>query len=113
MGNRNKKKRSKIKKKNIVHLDENEFVTRKITKGTNPIKLLDQLERLFEEEKDKSKKHPYPFDNEKNEFKIPRKNEEKLKQLLKKGKKPEAMKGIVHLTGIGLREAKDYVDSLL
>jgi ribosomal protein L7/L12 len=38
--------------------------------------------------------------------------EAQLLILVMQGNKPEAMKRVMHLTGYGLKESKDYVDSL-
>lgn len=38
---------------------------------------------------------------------------EELRNLITEGKTPEAIKRYREVTGLGLKEAKDYVDSLL
>ena len=56
-------------------------------------------------------------DNRKNylqadKIKLPPDVEIKLSKLIREGKKIEAMKEVLDLTGAGLRLAKDYVDEL-
>ena len=58
---------------------DSDFVTRKIKRRSNPHPLLDQLEKLHEEQRDKSKTPPYPYDEEKGIIRIPKQLEKKLK----------------------------------
>ena len=69
--------------------------------------------RVSAPKRNRSITHPYPYDELNGLIKIPRHVENELKVLAKNGKKPEAMKQVMDLTGVGLRAAKDYIDSLL
>jgi ribosomal protein L7/L12 len=92
---------------------DSDFVTRKVKKRKNPHPLLDQLEKQHEEQRDKSKKPPYPYDEENEIIRIPKHIEKELMGLVRIGKKVEALKKISELTGAGLRVSKDYVDNFL
>ncbi|MCB0179696.1 MAG: hypothetical protein KDI62_15800 [Anaerolineae bacterium] len=89
------------------------FVERHIKPRRNPLPFLDKLETLFEAERDKSIPPPYPFDKATNTIRLPRKIEVHLQRLARTGQGIEAVKQVTHLTGAGLRVAKDYVDSLI
>lgn len=70
----------------------------------------------FLEEKFEQVREPviplYPYDKQTNKISLPPKIEKKLKRLVLKGQKVEAVKQVTRLTGAGLRISKDYVDSL-
>jgi ribosomal protein L7/L12 len=70
----------------------------------------------FLEEKFEQVREPviplYPYDKQTNKISLPPKIEKKLKRLVLKGEKVEAVKQVTQLTGAGLRVSKDYVDSL-
>ena len=55
----------------------------------------------------------FPYDKTTNMISLPPKVEKRLRQLVLKGQKIEAVKQITHLTGAGLRLSKDYVDNLV
>ena len=57
---------------------------------------------------DDNRKAPSPPEK----IKLPPDVEAKLSKLIRAGKKIEAMKEVLDLTGAGLRLAKDYVDEL-
>ena len=90
-----------------------DFVTRKVKKRRNPHPLLDKLEKLHEQQRDKSKVPLYPYDEENGTICIPKHLEQELKRLVRAGKKGEALAQISELTGAGLRVAKDYADNFL
>ena len=83
-----------------------------IPKRKNPIPFLDDLERLYEGAHDKSQEPPYPYDEQKELIQLPKTVQQELKTLVTSGKKVQAIKRVVDLTGAGLRVAKDYVDTL-
>ncbi len=55
----------------------------------------------------------YPYDKTTNVISLPPKVEKRLRQLVLKGQKAEAVKQVTRLTGAGLRLSKDYVDNLV
>ena len=91
----------------------NKFVSRRIKPSRNPIPFLDELEVLFEAERDRSIPPLYPFDPKRNLIRIPKGVEDRLRQLAQNGEKIEAVKQITRLTGASLRVSKDYIDNLL
>jgi ribosomal protein L7/L12 len=72
---------------------------------------LKYLEERFEEEREPTVPI-YPYDKETNTISLPPKINKKLKRLILKGNKVEAVKQVTRLTGAGLRLSKDYVDNL-
>ena len=72
---------------------------------------LKHLEARFEEEREPIVPI-YPYDKETNKISLPSKIDKKLKRLVLKGNKVEAVKQVTQLTGAGLRLSKDYVDKL-
>jgi len=74
--------------------------------------LLNRLEAVFEQERDKSVKPLYPIVENGKEIKLPQDVEKRLHQMAKTRKAPQAVKEVAYLTGAGLRVAKDYVDRL-
>jgi hypothetical protein len=81
-------------------------------KRKNPIPLLDDLEKLYEQQRPKIK-HKYPYDRKTDTIRLPPEIVEDLKFTLLMGNKVAAVKRVAELTGIGLRLSKDYVDGLL
>ncbi len=75
-------------------------------------KLLLLLEEAFEKVR-KPVVPLYPYDKRTNTIRLSAKINKKLRQLVLKGEKPEAVKRVTRLTGAGLRLAKDYVDNLV
>lgn len=54
-----------------------------------------------------------PFNSSKTKIAdIDKKGDEELKELLKEGKKIQAIKKLRKETGVGLKEAKEYIDHL-
>jgi ribosomal protein L7/L12 len=92
---------------------DSDFVTIKVRKRRNPHPLLNQLEKLHEEQRDKSKTPPYPYDEENAIIKIPKHLEKEIKLLVRAGNKVQALRKISELTGASLRVSKDYVDIFL
>ena len=90
-----------------------QFVSRHIKPRPNPIPFLDQLETLFEAERDKSSPPPYPLDANRNLIHLPIEVENHLRQLVRNDQPIEAVRQVTRLTGAGLRMAKDYVDGLV
>ncbi len=83
-----------------------------ISKSKNPIPFLDGLGKLHERTHEKSQEPPYPYDEQKETIRLPKTVQQELKTLVSSGKKVQAIKRVVDLTGAGLRVAKDYVDTL-
>ncbi len=74
-------------------------------------RLLDQLEEAYA--KHRQKVTPlYPLEAETGAIRLPKQVDKALCQLLRAGKKAEAVKRVAELTGGGLRVSKDYVDAL-
>jgi len=92
------------------------LITRIIPKKKLPL-LLRQIECIHEETVTKHKQYPYPCsENKRNKtviIRIPQDIENELQNLVRKGEAVAAMKQIINLTGIGLKVAKDYIESLL
>ena len=82
-------------------------------KRRNPLPLLDLLEEMFEESRDRSVPPQYPYDQTTDTIELPKKVEKRLRRLVLAGNKVEAVKQVTRLTGAGLRVSKDYVDSLV
>ena len=55
---------------------------------------------------------PFPYNETTNTISLPAQIERELHGLVSTGKKVEAMKRVISLTGAGLRMSKDYVDTL-
>jgi ribosomal protein L7/L12 len=55
---------------------------------------------------------PFPYNEKTNTISLPAQIERELRGLISTGKKVEAMKRVISLTGAGLRVSKDYVDQL-
>ncbi len=72
---------------------------------------LNYLEERFEEEREPIVP-VYPYDKETNTISLPLKINKKLKRLVLKGNKAEAVKQVTQLTAAGLRGSKDYMDKL-
>ena len=56
--------------------------------------------------------YPFPYNAKTNTVNLPIQIERELRRLVSSGKKVEAMKRVISLTGAGLRVSKDYVDQL-
>jgi hypothetical protein len=80
-------------------------------KRKNPIPLLDELEKLYEQQRPKIKPK-YPYDRKTDTIQLPPEIVEDLKFTLLAGNKAAAVKRVAELTGAGLRVSKDFVDSL-
>lgn len=73
--------------------------------------ILRAIEELYE--KTRKKVTPlYPYDQETGKIDLPEDVIADLKSVLLAGKKVEAVKRVIELTGAGLRMSKDYVDDL-
>ena len=55
---------------------------------------------------------PFPYNAKTHTINLPARIERELRGLVSTGKKVEAMKRVISLTGAGLRVSKDYVDQL-
>jgi ribosomal protein L7/L12 len=55
---------------------------------------------------------PYPYDTRTNTIKLPSEVKQELQTLILEGKRIEAIKQVVHMTGAGLKLSKRYVDKL-
>jgi hypothetical protein len=56
--------------------------------------------------------YPFPYNAKTHTISLPAQIELELRGLVSTGKKVEAMKRVISLTGAGLRVSKDYVDQL-
>ena len=56
--------------------------------------------------------YPFPYNKSTHTISLPVQIERELRRLVSTGKKVEAMKRVISLTGAGLRVSKDYVDQL-
>ena len=56
--------------------------------------------------------YPFPYHAKTHTINLPAQIERELRGLVSTGKKVEAMKRVISLTGAGLRVSKDYVDQL-
>jgi hypothetical protein len=56
--------------------------------------------------------YPFPYNKSTHTISLPAQIERELRRLVSTGKKVEAMKRVISLTGAGLRVSKDYVDTL-
>jgi ribosomal protein L7/L12 len=74
--------------------------------------LLQALENLYAVHR-KKVTPLYPYDPQTNTIHLPPTEVDRLRKLLRKGDKVEAVKIVSQLTGAGLRVSKDYVDALL
>ena len=74
--------------------------------------LLVVLEAVFALLRNKSAVYPYPYNARTHTISLPAPIERELRHLVSSGKKVEAMKRVISLTGAGLRVSKDYVDRL-
>ena len=54
----------------------------------------------------------YPYDAKSGTIKLPEQIEKELRRLVATGNKIEAVRRVLQLTGAGLKNSKDYVDSL-
>lgn len=54
----------------------------------------------------------YPYDKETKTIILPQNIQKEIYQLVKSGKKVEAVKRVTYFTGAGLMVSKDYVDTL-
>jgi len=73
--------------------------------------ILKLLAELYERERTKIEPR-FPYDKAKNTIKLPHYIRQEIRILVEAGKKPEALKLVVELTGAGLRLSKDYIDDL-
>ena len=80
-------------------------------KKKNPIPLLDELEKLYEQQRPKIKPK-YPYDRKTDTIQLPPEIIEDLKFILLTGNKVAAVKRVAELSGAGLRVSKDFVDEL-
>ncbi len=75
------------------------------------IAILRAIEDLYE--KERKKVTPlYPVDKKTGKIELPEDVIADLKFFLLVGNKPAAVKRVCELTGVGLRESKDFVDAL-
>jgi len=56
--------------------------------------------------------YPFPYNAKTHTISLPAQIERELRGLISTGKKVDAMKRVINLTGAGLRVSKDYVDQL-
>ena len=56
--------------------------------------------------------YPFPYNAQAHTIDLPAQIKRELRGLVASGKKVEAMKRVISLTGAGLRVSKDYVDKL-
>ncbi|MEP7288557.1 MAG: hypothetical protein ABI947_22625 [Chloroflexota bacterium] len=61
---------------------------------------------------DKQSKPPYPYNQRIGTITLPPEVDQEIRELVKSGKKVEAVQRVLHLTGAGLKISKDYVDNL-
>ena len=73
--------------------------------------LLVVLEKVFALRRKKAV-YPFPYNRRTHTISLPAQIERELRGLISTGKKVEAMKRVISLTGAGLRVSKDYVDTL-
>jgi len=73
--------------------------------------LLVVLEKVFALRRKKAV-YPFPYNAKTHTISLPAQIERELRDLVSTGKKVEAMKRVLSLTGAGLRMSKDYVDQL-
>ena len=73
--------------------------------------ILAMLEKAFAKYRQKVKPL-FPYDAQTDAIHLPHDIEEALRHLVLTGKKVEAFKRVIELTGAGLRVSKDYVDNL-
>ena len=73
--------------------------------------LLVVLEKVFALLRKKAV-YPFPYSAKTNTISLPAQIEREVRRLVSTGKKVEAMKRVISLTGAGLRVSKDYVDTL-
>ncbi len=73
--------------------------------------ILAMLEEAFAKYR-KQVKPLFPYDAKTKGIRLPHNIEEELRHLVLTGKKVEAFKRVIELTGAGLRVSKDYVDRL-
>ena len=73
--------------------------------------LLIVLEKVFALRRKKAV-YPFPYNKSTHTISLPAQIERELRRLVSTGKKVEAMKRVISLTGAGLRVSKDYVDTL-
>jgi hypothetical protein len=69
------------------------------------------LEKVFALRRKKAI-YPFPYDIRTHTISLPAQIEREVRRLVSTGKKVEAMKRVISLTGAGLRVSKDYVDTL-
>ncbi|MGD8404418.1 MAG: hypothetical protein PVJ21_12205 [Anaerolineales bacterium] len=81
-------------------------------KKKNPIPLLDELEKLYEQKRPKITPK-YPYDRRSDTIQLLPEIVEDPKFTLLMGNKAAAVKRVAELTGAGLRLSKDFVDGLL
>jgi len=84
---------------------------KKTKERKNPIPLLDEIERLYEQQRPKVEPK-YPYDRKTDTIQLPPEIVKDLKFTLLMGNKVAAVKRVAELTGAGLRVSKDYVDEL-
>ena len=73
--------------------------------------LLVVLEKVFALRRKKAV-YPFPYNAKTHTIDLPAQIKRELRGLVATGKKVEAMKRVISLTGAGLRVSKDYVDTL-
>ena len=56
---------------------------------------------------------PFPYDKDTDTITLPPEKERAIRRLISAGKKVEAVKKVLNLTGAGLKASKDYVDDLV
>jgi ribosomal protein L7/L12 len=69
------------------------------------------LEKVFALRRKKAV-YPFPYTRRTHTISLPAQIEREVRRLVSTGKKVEAMKRVISLTGAGLRVSKDYVDTL-
>jgi len=84
----------------------------KVPRRANPLPLLDELEALYAQTHKRTSPPPYPYDEQRGVIRLPQGVVEEIRQMVRSGDVPAAVKRVAELTGAGLRVAKDYVDTL-
>ena len=84
----------------------------RVPRRANPLPLLDELEALYAQTHKRTSPPPYPYDEQRSVIRLPQGVVKEIRQMVRSGDVPAAMKRVAELSGAGLRVAKDYVDSL-
>lgn len=84
----------------------------RVPRRDQPLPLLEKLEELYRRERKDAPPAPYPYDEEQGILRLPAEVVAEVRRMVHSGDVPGAMQRVEHLTGCGLRVAKDYVDGL-